>query len=334
MDNSKCAILVPVGFMVEPETQQLLDVLASRGYVVRTMRGSSQVDLARSTMACDALKDGFEETFWIDSDQSFDPDDVDRVRALDLPFVAGMYPCKGPKRLAGKLLPGSRLTFGAGGGVHEVEYCGMGFTYVRSEVYLAIQRMGLPLCAGGYSGATVLPFFQPMLLNNESGPPGTTYLSEDYSFCVRARQAGFPPHVDTRIKVGHVGRYRYTWDDLMPDIVLASLEVEQQPSGEIVAVSAMGMPMNYRSAAMGITREALLGEQASLEQQIAQHQETIQRADVVKAKADSDLTAVNGAMQMVRHLLTKLDAVEDVHTDDPDPITELSKQSQPATSEQ
>jgi hypothetical protein len=33
---------------IEPECQAGLDVLARRGYAVRTLRGASQVDLARS----------------------------------------------------------------------------------------------------------------------------------------------------------------------------------------------------------------------------------------------------------------------------------------------
>ena len=45
----------------------------------------------------------------------------------------------------------------------------------------------------------------------ESG--GRWELSEDYSFCERARQAGFTVMADTRIRLWHVGTYRYGWED-------------------------------------------------------------------------------------------------------------------------
>ncbi len=100
-DPAKCVVLVPVGSHIEPETDNSLRILCNRGYIVRVMRGSSQVDLARSTMATEALADGFEETMWIDADQTFNPDDVDRLRGHGLPFVVGLYVQKGPKRFAG-----------------------------------------------------------------------------------------------------------------------------------------------------------------------------------------------------------------------------------------
>jgi hypothetical protein len=57
----------------------------------------------------------------------------------------------------------------------------------------------------------IVPYFLPA-----GGPRQRGYLSEDYSFCERARRVGVVPFADTRIKLGHVGRYTYTWDDLFP----------------------------------------------------------------------------------------------------------------------
>lgn len=300
-DRSKCAVLVPIYSSAEPETQALLDVLASRGYAVRTLRNASQVDLSRSTLATEALRDGFAETFWIDSDQVFDPDDVDRLRELNLPLVCGMYPCKGPKRLAGKLMPDAGpVKFGTGGGLTEIEFGGMGFCHVRAAVYGAIQQ-GLPRCGGGYEGKDVVPYFIPML----SGDDPPTYLSEDYSFFARARAVGYNLMCDTRIKVGHVGRKVYTWDDLLPDNQLKSVNVKMLRTGEVVLVSATNRRRN-----MSLMREELLSEQASLDQQEAQARETIQRADAVKADARARLEGINGAKQMLAHLLKKLEAKE------------------------
>jgi len=39
------------------------------------------------------------------------------------------------------------------------------------------------------------------------------YLCEDYAFEERARQSGHHIHVDTRLRIGHVGTYGYTWEE-------------------------------------------------------------------------------------------------------------------------
>src|SRR5882724_2335161 len=215
-DNSKCAVLVPVARSIEPETEDGLRILASRGYMVRLLRGSSQVDLARSTLATEALQDGFEETMWIDSDQTFNPDDVDKLRAHDLPFVVGLYVQKGPKRFAG-MFPADvgKVKFGKGGGLCPMTDVGFGFTYVRGDVYAAI-REGLPeahrTVMGGYQGKMITPYFLPLIAEKKGF--GQTYLSEAYSFTDRAKAAGFHPQADTTIRLGHIGRKEYTWDDL------------------------------------------------------------------------------------------------------------------------
>lgn len=39
------------------------------------------------------------------------------------------------------------------------------------------------------------------------------YLSEDFSFSHRARQAGYKIHADSTIRLGHIGRYTDAWQD-------------------------------------------------------------------------------------------------------------------------
>ncbi len=228
MDNSKCAVLVPVARATEPETEDALRALAGRGYVVRVLRGCAAVDLARSTLATEVVMDGYEETIWIDADIQFDPDDVDRIRAHNLPFVVGLYVQKGPKRFAG-MFPEDigKVKFGKGGALVPMDDVGMGFTYVRAEVYRAI-KANMPEAErsvlGGYQGKMITPYFLPLLRQKAYG---LTYLSEDYSFTARAKEAGFPPVADTTIRLEHIGRKKYTWDDLVwsPER-LESLEIQ------------------------------------------------------------------------------------------------------------
>ncbi len=226
MTNKDCVILVPVYRTLEPETQNGLQVLQERGYHVELLLGSSQIDLARSQMATDALAAGYTETMWIDADTGFSPDDVETLRAHQLPLVCGLYPTKDGKRFACKFLAGDAgATFGVGGGLREILYAGMGFTLIRAEAYHAIQAQHqLPRCTGGYEGKEVVPYFMPALAQNGRG--GIDYLSEDFSLSHRAREAGIEVMADTTIRLGHVGRHVVTWEDMAPVQRLATLTIE------------------------------------------------------------------------------------------------------------
>ena len=89
-DPKVCVVLVPCGEAIAAPCEDSLRVLESRGYEVRRIRGFSQIDVARNTIASNAVRDGFAETLWIDSDVSFNPDDVEKLRNHQLPIVAGI----------------------------------------------------------------------------------------------------------------------------------------------------------------------------------------------------------------------------------------------------
>ena len=89
---SRRVVLVPVGSHIDPACDDGLRELEKRGYVVWRVRGYSAIDAARSQMATDALAQSFDELVWIDSDVAFQADDVDRLRAHNLPFACGLYP--------------------------------------------------------------------------------------------------------------------------------------------------------------------------------------------------------------------------------------------------
>lgn len=226
LDPKACAVLVPLSGSLEPETEAGLRTLGDAGYVVRLLRGASDIALARSFMASQAMRDGFPETLWIDGDQAFTLEDVERIRSHNLPFVAGLYPRKGVPEMAAKFRRNGTYTFGKGGGIIEMQYVGMGFTHIRAEVYDAI-RHELPEVGGGYDGERITPYFLPLLVRDDAG---LSYLSEDYSFCHRAREVGYPPMADTRLKIGHCGRKVWTWDDFVPDKQLDSLQLQFGPS--------------------------------------------------------------------------------------------------------
>jgi hypothetical protein len=211
VDNSGCVVLVPVGSAIHRDCEAGLRGLENNGYAVRRVYGYSAVDAARNQMASDALRDGYDELMWIDSDTGFDPADVDRLRAHGLPLVAGVCALKGARGVACHVVPGTeRLVFGARGGLIPLHYAGTGFLLTHRRVYADIQhKLGLPTCNERF-GSPLVPYFLPMVVPDGDGH---WYLSEDYAFCERARRAGYDIVADTTLRLTHFGEYGYRWED-------------------------------------------------------------------------------------------------------------------------
>ncbi|MEZ5942484.1 MAG: hypothetical protein R3C18_13910 [Planctomycetaceae bacterium] len=210
-DRSKCVVLVPVGSSIMPACDESLRELERRGYVVRRVYGYAAIDQGRNQMAADALRDGFEQTMWIDSDIGFHPDAVDQLRSLGEPVVCGIYPQKGRRALACHTLPQTKtIQFGEGGGLLELQYGATGFLLVHRQVYEDVQgRMDVPLVNQRF-GENSIPFFQPMVRPHGEGH---WYLAEDYAFCERVRQAGYAIMADSRIRLWHIGQYPFGWEN-------------------------------------------------------------------------------------------------------------------------
>jgi hypothetical protein len=184
--------------------------LEGRGVTVWREPGFSAIDKARSVLATRALAAGFDALMWIDADIVFEPEDVVRLHASGEPLVAGLYAKKGQRELAAHLLPDTRsIQFGPHGGLFEARYVGAGFLYTRQEVYRRMEA-ALPRCDLRFGGGGFVPYFLPAVIEDRGG---AWYLAEDYAFCERARQLGFRILVDSRVRLGHAGRYVYGWED-------------------------------------------------------------------------------------------------------------------------
>jgi len=227
-----CVVLVPVASAIEPETLECLTRLMDRGYRVETLRGCSQVDLARAILATDAVRAGYSETMWIDSDVVFQVEDVERLRMHERPIACGLYPKKGKPEFAAKFLSGTeQAKVGTIGGLMEIEYAGFGFMHVRIDVFKRMEsQLKLPRCVGaGDPTKEIVPYFLPLVAEKFGK---WQYMSEDASFCERARKCGFPTFADTTIKVRHIGRYAYSWDDLTQRPSYDGLELTFTDSGK------------------------------------------------------------------------------------------------------
>ena len=226
--NSSCAILVLALGPLAGKCEEGLRELEKRGYPIRRGRGFSAIDQGRNQMASDALHESFAETLWIDPDIAFSADDVERLRAHQLPIVTGLYPQPRSTSLACELLPDTdEVVFGEKGGLLEVRYAACGFLHVRREVYEAIRdRLNLPLCNTRF-GRGSWPFFQPLVVPEiqvRIGGDGRAehtirhrYLTDDFAFCHRARSAGFKIMADTSIRLWRMASYGFGWEDAGQD---------------------------------------------------------------------------------------------------------------------
>lgn len=107
------------------------------------------------------------------------------------------------------------VVLGQGGGLLEVLYAACGFLLVQRLVYLDIQsQLELPTCNTMF-GEAIVPWFQPMIRPYRNGH---WYLGEDFSFCERARQAGFRIMADSTIRLWHYGSYPFSWEDAGADV--------------------------------------------------------------------------------------------------------------------
>jgi hypothetical protein len=209
---SRCAVIVVGRFLAGSPIAGQLAELERRGYPVWHIASEGNADLVRSQAVSAALARGFRETLWVDAAIEFDPNDVVKLRAHQLPLVTGICPRRGGLGLDLELLPSiSRLELGIGGGLLEIQYASAGFLHVRHDVYDAQRtQLNLPSCTAG-AGPPFVPYFQPMV--KQTGV-ATTYLEADFAFCERARQCGFSIFADTTIRLWRNGDYRFSWEDM------------------------------------------------------------------------------------------------------------------------
>jgi hypothetical protein len=217
--RGKAVILVPYLGAIDPGCDEGLRELEAAGVRVVRRSGSSQIDVARNTMASDALHDGFETLLFIDADVGFELVDALRILARPEPVVAGVYPKKGERALTSRFEPGiEEVLFGpTAPEPYPLRYAATGFLRIKAHVLRRmIAELGLPLCNARW-GRGVWPFFMPLFVPD--GDQGSHYLGEDWAFSHRLHQIGIVPLADTSIRLWHFGRHPFSWEDAGADPV-------------------------------------------------------------------------------------------------------------------
>lgn len=132
----------------------------------------------------------YKKIFWIDSDIAWNPADFLRLYESDKDVVTGVYliadgsitSCmteQYPSGIPTHLMYDSR-------GLHEIGGAGFGFIAIKYGVFESISR----------------PWF--ICMPQEVAPGIIDTVSEDISWCIKVRQAGFKIFMDTEVRVGHI----------------------------------------------------------------------------------------------------------------------------------
>lgn len=156
---------------------------------------SSLVYDARNGLGKKALDEGFDRVLWLDSDMLFDPQLLTQMSGLmdhlGLEFISGLYftrktpvhPCVYEvldlvENEKGEGVPTATPIREIPGGLFEIAGCGFGAVMMTTDL---IRRCG------------PMPFYP------------VAGFGEDFSFCLRAREAGATLWCDSRIRADHIG---------------------------------------------------------------------------------------------------------------------------------
>jgi hypothetical protein len=211
-------ILFPCHGQATHATNELIHVLRSPPYnfdILWTF-GHSAIDAVRSVLATRALLAGpYKWWLWLDADISLTPQNavrlIESAKQHDADMMAASYVTKSKDARHTVVWPDDKEhVYGLDGEVYPMQHCGFGATVTHRRLF---ERLAAVMPPVKFMGDKFIgrAFFMPMI------SPSNCYLSEDYAFCRRARQLDPPARMfcNTRIRVGHIGPYEYSWEDAM-----------------------------------------------------------------------------------------------------------------------
>lgn len=190
----------------------LISLVASGRFKVTVSNVSSGgIHKARNNLAWEFLtKCDAEYYLSVDSDIGFTPDNVSRllwqIQNNGVSVVGGPYCHKKPGlEWSARAIEG--MTPDPTTGLQELSAHGTGFLMIKREVFEKIRREHPELAHiedwSEGRGDTKWDFFSEGVVQEELYYPKPTFLSEDFYFCKRARDAGFKIYVDTTFHVMH-----------------------------------------------------------------------------------------------------------------------------------
>ena len=230
--------------------RQLWRELDRRGieFVDGTVVGDALISRARSIIASAFLRSDADVLLSIDSDIWFRAQDAISLceKAQERGIVAALYMTRGLNTQPALMLPNESVSFHADAGVVEAPFVSTGFIAVGRGVFQALSET-LPLCHQGWTDRGVdtsfWPFYMPFVIPWEGD--GHMYLSEDWAFCQRARDAGFQIWLDPSIRLGHMGQVMFTLENLIqaPRPPAQPLRLIRDAGGELQVFTVEEIPV-------------------------------------------------------------------------------------------
>jgi hypothetical protein len=182
----------------------LREVLTARAIQHDWLIGTNEslVTRARNEMTAQFLNNyDHSHMFWLDADIEFSAADVAAVWNMEADIGVGVYAMKKQDKQWFAAWKGGELVkdIDQFNGPTEVDYAGTGFMLIKREV---IEK--LAASAPSYEGPNGrVPAIYMTPIHNDG------FESEDYHFCRLAREAGFKIIMDPRVRLGHIGQFRY-----------------------------------------------------------------------------------------------------------------------------
>lgn len=184
---------------------------------------TATADISRSLIASGFLNTDYDALFFVDDDIVFNPEDVDKladhIEKDNLNIVGGCYVVKGGNyNPSSRFFDGQTIEFNVTAKPVEIMYLAGGFMMIHRRV---LEKMvsSIPLCAAGSKiESEFYPFFAPIIKRVKSRLSGLKitheYLTEDFSFCERAKMLGYKIYLDPSIRLEHIGKKRYRLEDI------------------------------------------------------------------------------------------------------------------------
>ena len=258
--------------------------------------GDALVSRARSLAASAFLRSDCDVLLSIDSDIWFRAEDAIELCEQALAghdIIGALYMTRNIQTQPAMMLPNEPVVFAPGQKPFEAQFVSTGFCAVTRVPFAALSKT-LPHChktwRQGGQDASFWPFYMPFTM--EWPEDGHIYLSEDWAFCQRAKEAGFKLWVHPGLRVGHIGSYMYTLEDLLrPERARPQpLKLERSPQGKLVTQFMKQVAPDLHSlpgdvaAYLNIEKpEKLAQELAQGKQQLSQLWETKPETETEKA---------------------------------------------------
>ena len=199
----------------------LVPVLRQPGYTYHPQVGDALIDRARGISATWFLERSDADVHLsIDSDiVGFSAEDTQKLceLAMEYDIVGGVYVRRSQNETspATWYMDGEPVIHAFDHTPVEVKWLATGFMAVHRRVF---EKLAETTPTSHLKGKNhYYTFYQPFVYDDpELGD--SIELSEDWAFCHRAREAGFKIYIDPAIRLGHIGNYIYTLEDMLREV--------------------------------------------------------------------------------------------------------------------